>query len=57
MLRILGRKMKQGRMDGRGRQRRSRGGGDLYNFVLISLLILSQELYRVYFKDVENPSL
>jgi hypothetical protein len=57
VLRILGHKTNEGRMDGRGGQRRSHDGEELHNFVLISLLILSQELYRVYFKDVDNPSL
>jgi hypothetical protein len=46
----------EGRKDGRGGQR-SRDGGDLYNFLFTSLLMLSQKLYRVYFKDVDNPSL
>jgi hypothetical protein len=32
-------------------------GKDLHNIVFTSLLISSQELYRSYFKDVDNPSL
>jgi len=35
-------------------QRRLHDGGELHNFVFTSLLILSQELYRVYFEVVEG---
>lgn len=45
------------RRNGKSGQRRSHDGGDLHNFILISLLILSKELYRVYFKNLKYPSL